>query len=186
MRDKIFNPFSRFFTFCRLSPDTLSLIGLAAMVFLIVLYPKYSIALLAVSILADMLDGPLARYQKIDSERGRVFDIACDTASFALFALAMGSFGAMSFYAASLLASSFALSMIACTRHAIFEAKRKNLPFKHAKGSWTIPSVIKGIFYGLFILFIFIGSDMVFPDMAIVVLCSSLIAFSLSRKGLFA
>ena len=87
-RTQIFSPLSRILTVLRVTADMLSYLGaivMAAFILVLTHHPRWALALLAGRMLIDITDGPLARYQKTDSDRGKFVDVLMDNVSFWLF-----------------------------------------------------------------------------------------------------
>lgn len=84
-RDKVFAPFCIFLARLGVKPDNLSYFSLflaIPVVFFLASVPWISFLFLALSVIADMLDGCLARCQHHLSQRGSLLDIGCDHAVF--------------------------------------------------------------------------------------------------------
>lgn len=83
-RTQFLRPFLALLTQLRVHPNSVSSIGLLSTVFAAVLLPInviYSVIALAIHILLDGIDGPLARFQKRTSKVGAIIDIVVDHAS---------------------------------------------------------------------------------------------------------
>lgn len=82
IRDKSLLPLWKFLTFLRVTPNAITfarfLIGGVSFYFLYPLYPKLALSLVILSAMLDFLDGGLARYQKIASDRGKFWDVLVD------------------------------------------------------------------------------------------------------------
>lgn len=68
--------------------DTISYLGVALMIGFILnvsTSPKTAFWFLVARVLADLMDGPLARYQKSASDRGKFVDVVMDNLGFVLF-----------------------------------------------------------------------------------------------------
>lgn len=92
LRTKAFKPFNRLFTAIGLSADMISYLGPLLMVAFIFVLPDHPVTafwLLFARMMADVMDGPLARYQKTDSDRGKFVDVLMDNLSFGLFVIAV-------------------------------------------------------------------------------------------------
>ena len=77
MRDNLFNPISRILTKLKITANLLSnfkIIIFLPCLFLLSKNPKLAFLFLLVSLITDMLDGPLARYQKKQSDKGKFVD----------------------------------------------------------------------------------------------------------------
>lgn len=83
VRDRFFAPVCGVLTKVGVKPDHLSFLNLLLLVpfvFFAGLYPLISVVMLLVSLVLDSIDGCLARYQKINSAKGALLDIAVDHA----------------------------------------------------------------------------------------------------------
>jgi phosphatidylglycerophosphate synthase len=95
-RDDAFKPLSKLFTRFGLSADMISYLGVIFMVLFVFALPSHHVLaflLLFLRMMADILDGPLARYQKTDSDRGKFVDVLMDNLAFALFIFGTVRFG---------------------------------------------------------------------------------------------
>jgi len=81
IRDQLFSPLCAVLTKMGIKPDHLSYLNLLMIVpfaYFFQTIPFVSFGVLVVSILIDAVDGCLARFQKISSEKGALLDIASD------------------------------------------------------------------------------------------------------------
>lgn len=88
LRTVVFRPANRFFTALHVNADMLSYFGVLLMVMFVAVAPTHAVAgfwLIVGRMFADIMDGPLARYQKTDSDRGKFVDVLMDNLGFALF-----------------------------------------------------------------------------------------------------
>jgi phosphatidylglycerophosphate synthase len=88
LRTVVFRPASKLFTRLGISADMISHTGVLFMVIFVLVLPRHPVAafwLLFARMMADIMDGPLARYQNTDSERGKFVDVLMDNLAFALF-----------------------------------------------------------------------------------------------------
>jgi phosphatidylglycerophosphate synthase len=86
--EAIFRPIIKFFTVLHVTADMLSYLGVLVMLGFIWALPEnltLAFWLLVARVFIDVMDGPLARYQKTDSDRGKFVDVLMDNLSFALF-----------------------------------------------------------------------------------------------------
>ena len=91
-RNRIFRPLSYILTKIGLTPNSLSLLGVLFMLGFVLALKKniyLSFVFFVLSIFADGVDGVLARYQKVSSDRGRFIDRVCDNTSLFLFVLGL-------------------------------------------------------------------------------------------------
>lgn len=87
LRDIALAPLSSLLTHARINPNMVSLFGvIMALLFAILIRRHHLLATicLALAILADLVDGPLARHQATASDRGKVIDMVSDTSTFAI------------------------------------------------------------------------------------------------------
>ncbi len=81
MRDRFFEPVCSFFTKAGIKPNHLTFLNLLMVIPFIYFLsgsPIVSFFVLLLSVILDSLDGCLARYQKINSEKGALLDIGVD------------------------------------------------------------------------------------------------------------
>lgn len=98
MRTSVFKPFNRLFTTLGINADMISYLGVVFMIAFIFVLPHHKIAafwLLFARMMADIMDGPLARYQKKDSDRGKFVDVLMDNLAFAMFIIGVVGAGLM-------------------------------------------------------------------------------------------
>lgn len=96
LRTVAFRPFSALFTAVGISADMLSYLGVLLMItfiFTVTNHPRAAFWLLFGRMVADIMDGPLARYQKTDSDRGKFVDVLADVSGFALFVVGLSYSG---------------------------------------------------------------------------------------------
>ncbi len=88
LRDRLVRPLVLFFAALQLTPNTISLLGVLTMVAFVVVAAyalSLALALLLLSLLLDATDGGLARYLKVDSDKGKLIDVTADATAFTLF-----------------------------------------------------------------------------------------------------
>ncbi|HCM51699.1 TPA: hypothetical protein DIS56_01005 [Candidatus Saccharibacteria bacterium] len=88
IRNLVFKPLNLLLTKLGVSADMVSYLGVLVMIifmFIVESHPITAFWLLFARMLIDILDGPLARYQKTDSDRGKFVDVLMDNLGFALF-----------------------------------------------------------------------------------------------------
>lgn len=96
--EAFFRPIIRLFTAIGITADMLSYLGVLVMVGFIIVLPEAPMTafwLLIVRMFIDVMDGPLARHQKTDSDRGKFVDVLMDNLSFALFIVGVVGSGLM-------------------------------------------------------------------------------------------
>lgn len=87
-RNKMLKPLTFLLTLLKVTPNMISysaLICMSGFVFLINHNRFLAAAMLAAAVIIDNIDGPLARYQKNASDKGKFVDVCCDQITFALF-----------------------------------------------------------------------------------------------------
>lgn len=87
-RDRLVHPLVLFFAALRVTPNTLSLFGVLTMLAFVMVAPgslRLALGLLIFNLLLDATDGALARHLKIDTDKGKVVDVAADATAFILF-----------------------------------------------------------------------------------------------------
>lgn len=88
IRTTFFRPINMLFTALGVKADMLSYFGVLVMAGFIFALPDHLMLafwLLFARMMIDIMDGPLARHQKSDSDRGKFVDVLMDNLSFALF-----------------------------------------------------------------------------------------------------
>ncbi len=86
-RSAFFKPIAKILGAVGLKPDAISFLGLgvsALFIYEIGHNITFAFWLMVIMLLADQLDGALARYQKTDGDRGKFVDVIVDTTTFAL------------------------------------------------------------------------------------------------------
>lgn len=99
LRTDFFRPISKTLTFFHITPDILSYKGLLLMVAFIFVAGHslvWGFWLIVSRMLLDILDGPLARYQKSGSDRGKFIDVLMDQLGFAMFIFGVIKLGLVS------------------------------------------------------------------------------------------
>jgi phosphatidylglycerophosphate synthase len=92
IRDKIFLPPVKLFSFIGITANMLSYFSVVLMGLFIVFIRKHnsiSLILLLTSLTIDLFDGVLARYQGTASDRGKFVDVICDNVNFSLFLIGL-------------------------------------------------------------------------------------------------
>lgn len=96
LKETVFRPIAGVLATNGVKPDTISYLGVAAMlpfVYFLGFNPWLAFFFIALSLFFDMLDGSLARYLKISSERGAFTDMVCDYISFFIVFLSLVFYG---------------------------------------------------------------------------------------------
>lgn len=160
IRNNLFLPLLKIFSWLNLSPNHLSFLGVFSMIIFLVFGDtniKLGIFFVCLSILFDWMDGPLARFKKIDSDKGKFIDMACDNLSFTIFVISILKFGIISGPIASLLVYFMLTSKIL---RAIFRAPIIKSDWLFVASSGFYSSVAVFCAYFLFIIsnFIYIAN----------------------------
>ncbi len=181
VRDRLFRPVTLLFAALGFTPDALSLAGIACMAGFAVLAPTRpgaALVLMAVGWAFDLADGALARHLDRATDRGKLADIICDTAVFAL--LVAGAVNAkllgpvQGILLAYLMLLSKVLRSIRNARHL-----ETDWHFKAVAGAF--PNVIVGLVYGLVLLALGTGRNWFNPvaaPVAIALLVADALRFS--------
>src|SRR5258708_3607873 len=164
-RDNLLIPVSRFATRYRITPTMISIAGIVSMaIFGVTTYTHLYIAslvFLALSILADLLDGSLARYQKKETDRGRMVDIITDNIVFDIFMIALGLSQLISLSVAIIIIVLQIIVTRKNTRKAVASIQRTGLQVHELHGFWILPNILKAIMYISFIIGIFSTTEAV-------------------------
>lgn len=87
-RDKIMRPFSIILSRLKITPNLITATGVLFMlgfVYFLPAKPIWAVNCIIFSILCDLLDGSLARYQKINSDQGKFIDVSADALNYFIF-----------------------------------------------------------------------------------------------------
>ncbi len=135
----------------------LSHLGVLLIVFFVFFVPRNLIAAaacLALGTLVDLIDGPLSRHQRLNSNEGKLTDIVCDNLRFTLFIvgivyarLASGLIGVIYVYVVAL---AFCLRTV--NRVAELESWEH---FRSTGGFLILPNLVIGLSYATFLVFVF-------------------------------
>ncbi len=150
IRDCLFKPVSKLLTELNLTANLLSnfkLIVFVPYLFLIFKNPKIAFLFLFLSLLIDVFDGPLARYQKKQSDKGKFIDIFGD---FTIYLLVILSLILLNIFNQNILIYHLFIFPITAVLSTI-----KNQEF--VKTDWIIkPAPLIGHFNALSYLFLFL------------------------------
>jgi len=113
-------------------------------------YPTLSVVLLILSVLADAMDGTLARYQKRSSAGGRIVDVTTDNASFAVFITGLAAGGFVSAPWAATLGILVICSALINTARAFRHAHEAHISGAALRGYWIFPNLAKFLCYPFF------------------------------------
>ena len=150
-------PIMKMLSLMRIGPTMLSHLGVLLIVLFVFFIPRGLIAaaaFLALGTLVDLIDGPLSRYQKLNSNEGKLTDIICDNLRFTLFIvgivyarLASGLVGVIYVYVVAL-----AFSLRTVNRVAELESWEQ---FRSTGGFLILPNLVIGLSYATFLVFVF-------------------------------
>jgi phosphatidylglycerophosphate synthase len=155
VRDSLLKPISKLLSGLHVTPDMVSLGGVGFMVLFVISFQENNvlgIIFFALSIIADWIDGPLARYEQTVSVRGRLVDIISDAASFCCFLAGMMLWKFLSAWTGAVLMASVLASTVAGTGAAMRHAKSSGMQFQEMRGFWFFPGAAKVLLYGLFLI----------------------------------
>jgi len=91
-RDNLLRPVVKILDMLSIKPRILSYMGVLTMLLFIVFVrskPVLALVFMLITILFDNVDGPLARYQKRSSDKGKFVDVICDNLNFSLFIIGL-------------------------------------------------------------------------------------------------
>ncbi|MFQ5620343.1 MAG: CDP-alcohol phosphatidyltransferase family protein [Candidatus Nanoarchaeia archaeon] len=157
MRQVVFKPLVLFLDKVGVTPNMMSYTGVLVMILFAYMLPidlMVAFYLALIGFLIDLVDGPLARYQKVSSDKGKFIDMVCDSLVFTIFCVGLVYAG----LANGLVAVVFVYVMLMdkllrCIRNGVYY-KSKWL-FKAVAG--FVPNFIVGIIYALFVAYFITG-----------------------------
>ena len=120
-----------------------------------------SIIFVAISIVADLFDGSLARFQKKESDVGRMVDITTDTASFSVFLISLAFAHMLAFAFAIILIIMQIIVVNKNTKKALLNAHHTSAKIHTLHGFWVIPNAVKVIMYIGFIIGVTKNTDFI-------------------------
>lgn len=88
LRDELLSPIVFLLSKLKIKPNHVTLAGVFSMLAFVFFIPNrtsLSILFIILSVFFDMLDGALARYQKVSSDKGKFIDVCADCINFFLF-----------------------------------------------------------------------------------------------------
>lgn len=150
-RNIIFLPLAKALNFLKVTPNMVSYFGVMVMIgflFTIVRSQGWAVVLLAFSLFLDNLDGVLARYQKIDSDKGKFIDMVCDNVNFTLFIAGLIYGGLLSGVIGLIYAYTMVLSKLFRTIQHAFSLE-SDWYFKSVAG--FLPNCFVGLSYLIFL-----------------------------------
>jgi phosphatidylglycerophosphate synthase len=92
IRNVLFHPLATQLTALKITPDALTCMGIVMMLLYLAFIsfsPVTAVVCLMLAVAFDSLDGVLARYQRVSSDRGKFIDVMADNFSSFLFALGL-------------------------------------------------------------------------------------------------
>jgi len=152
LRDRALGPIALIFDTLKVSPNMVTASGIVAMsLFVVFVRQRPSLALIFIflAVICDMLDGVLARYQKLASPRGKLIDISADALNFCLFVLGLAWIGIIPL---SITLSLIISSIISRILRVIYHQKSSQNPKIFYPIVGFLPNFIAQISYGLGIL----------------------------------
>ena len=157
MRTTLFKPLVRVLDKVGVTPNMVSYTGVLFMcgfAYFVAADPWFAMWLGVVAVVLDLIDGPLARYQKTTSDKGKFIDMICDSVVFTLFCVGLVYAGLVN----SLVAMVFVYVMLMnkvlrCIRNGVFF--KSKWFFKAVAG--FVPNLIVGVMYGVFVFYVFSG-----------------------------
>lgn len=182
-RDKALAPMLRLATRYNITPNMVSIAGIVSMVlFGIITYLHIyyaSLAFLAISVIADLLDGSIARFQKISTDSGKKIDLVADNVTFTIFMITLGLTHLISLWVAIVIIILQIIVTVKSTKKAIASTSHTGLRIHEIQGFWISISLVKAIMYVSFVIEIFSSTTAV-PIMRLVALF--ILAFGIIRK----
>jgi len=155
IRDKALNPFAKVFSAIGATPDRISYFSVILMLgFLYFIRIDYNIALmfLILTLFSDMMDGVLARYQKVESDRGKFVDVVCDNVNYFLFLIGLVMVGLLhEIIALFLVYFIFMSDVFRVMCHGVI--LKSDWKFKAVVG--FLPNLFKNLTYALFFATVF-------------------------------
>lgn len=182
-RDKALTPILRFLTRYKITPNMVSIAGIISMVlFGIITYLHFyyaSLIFLAISVLADLLDGSLARFQHASTEAGKKFDLIADNITFTIFMIAIGLAHLLSLLVAIIIIILQIILTVKSTNKAIASTAHTGVQLHEVQGFWIAISLVKAIMYISFVIEIFSSTTAV-PIMRLAAIF--ILAFGIIKK----
>ena len=182
-RDKALTPVIRLLTKHKVTPNMVSIAGIVSMIlfgittYLHIYYA--SIIFLALSVLADLLDGSLARFQNVSTESGKKFDLIADNITFTIFMIAIGLAHLLSLTVAIIIIILQIILTVKSTNKAIASTAHTGVQLHEVQGFWIAISLVKAIMYISFVIEIFSTTTAV-PIMRLVALF--VLAFGIIKR----
>jgi len=155
----LLRPLVKFLSLIKITPDQLSYTGVFLMIVFAIILPfdiNLSLGILIGAILLDNLDGPLARHQKIATDKGKFKDILCDNIVFTLFIVGLINAG----YIAGLNGAVFIYIMaISKALRCVFYALRVKSDWYFKIFAGTSPNIFVVLSYFFFIILVIVKAN---------------------------
>lgn len=152
LRDRALGPFALILDTLKVTPNMVTTSGIVAMSLFVVFVrqrPTLSLLFIFLAVACDMLDGVLARYQKIANPHGKLIDISADALNFCLFLFSLTRINILSLKIALVLIISSIISRIL---RVIYHQKSSKTPKIFYPVVGFLPNFIALTSYGLGIL----------------------------------
>ncbi|USN45622.1 MAG: CDP-alcohol phosphatidyltransferase family protein [Candidatus Woesearchaeota archaeon] len=163
-RTKLFAPLSFIVTKLHITPNHLTLLGiLFFLLFACFARTRPTIALLFLIIgyLLDLMDGSLARYQNVTSDRGKFIDMVADSLNFTLFTIGLVFANLLSGFIGMIAVYVMAASKLF---RSIYHAQLLPSSWRFHAVAGTVPNIFVGLGY-LSFLFYVLTSTLVFFEL---------------------
>lgn len=158
-RSAFFRPIARALALAGIKPDAVSYAGLAAAaLFVYEIGQNVTLAfwLMIVVLLADQLDGALARYQRTDGDRGKFVDVVIDNTTFALIVAGLAHAG---FIGAATAGAYIYFASLSRALMVVRKNSNRHSSWLFYAGAGPLPSTFIYTTYLLFGLAVFTGWD---------------------------
>ncbi|MGD2072619.1 MAG: CDP-alcohol phosphatidyltransferase family protein [Candidatus Thorarchaeota archaeon] len=154
IKDALLSPIIRMLSYANISPDMVNYFGvLMAIIFLVFIKQNIALSLLFLflAVSADLIDGALARFRKIASDRGKFIDMVCDNLIFTIFVIALIYANLATLLTGIVLVYLMVVSkLFRCTVHSFY--LKSDWYFKPVAG--FLPNLIVYSSYLLFLIFV--------------------------------
>lgn len=159
IRDSIFKPLLQILTIAGVKSNAVTYCGTILMIFFILFIKRdllLSLIFLLSALFLDLVDGPLARFQKRDSDKGKFIDNFNDMLVFAIFIFGLVYVNLLNELVALVLIFAFIFSNIFRIIHVAHHFKSKCI-FKTIVGSGFFPALLRALLYFHFSLYALFG-----------------------------
>ena len=182
-RDKALAPLLKLATRYKITANMISIAGVVSMVLFLVSLLLHlvivSLILLALSVIADLVDGSLSRFQKTSTDSGKKIDLIADNSTFSIFMLALGLTHHISLFIAIVVIILQIILTVKSTKKAVASTSRTGLQIHEMQGFWISISLVKAIMYVSFVIEIFSATTAV-PLMRLVAIL--ILAFGIIKR----